>query len=398
MKKILSLFLLLALTLSATGCANTSSASIEDTGSSASPASSEAAPALSNEAQTSASQGTDSAAKTIIDHAGAEVEIPAKIDRIVVGNTLPLASVLTVYLGSAEKIVGMHPASMGAAQSGLLSELFPEILEAETGFIDGQEINLEELLKLEPDIVIGVGEEQAQALRDVGIPAVTLSVSNWNYDVVETYDQWISLFDQIFGESPVTKRVSEYSHNAYETIQKKVASIPDEEKKRVMILFNYSEEAMTTSGPVFFGQFWCDAVGAVNVANGLTGTGSIAINMEQVYEWNPDIIIITNFTSALPEDLYNNTIGQDDWSTVNAVKNRQIYKMPLGLYRTYTPGADTPVTLQWFAKTVYPELFEDTDIYAITRDYFKEYHNVDLTDEQIQSIYEPARSSADGVQ
>lgn len=395
MKKLLSLCLTVALSLSLTACGNTPASADPQAASTAS-AETASTPAFSETVSESAAQ-TEASPKIIIDHAGAEVEIPDQINRIVVGNTLPLASVLTVYLGGAEKIVGMHPASMGAAQSGLLSELFPEILEAETGFIDGQEINLEELLKLEPDIVIGVGAEQAQALRDVGIPAVTLSVSNWDYDVVETYDQWIALFDQIFGENPLTRRISEYSHKAYEEIQKKVASIPEEERKRVMILFNYSEESMTTSGPVFFGQYWCEATGTINVAENAEGVGSIAINMEQVYEWNPDIIIITNFTSALPEDLYHNRIGDDDWSTVNAVKNKQVYKMPLGLYRTYTPGADTPVTLQWFAKTVYPELFEEVDIYAVTKDYFKEYHNVDLTDEQIESMYSPSRSSADGV-
>ncbi|MBQ9991193.1 MAG: ABC transporter substrate-binding protein [Lachnospiraceae bacterium] len=396
MKRILSLCLTLTLALGLTGCAETTSAVSPSSETAAVQNSvSDSGEAVSTEAETS--KGSEAVTRTIIDHAGAEVEIPDKIDRIVVGNTLPLASVLTVYLGGAEKIVGMHPASMGAAKSGLLSELFPEILEAETGFIDGQEVNLEELLKLEPDIVIGVGAEQAQALRDVGIPAVTLSVSNWDYNVVETYDQWIALFDEIFGKNPLTQRISEYSHKTYEDIQARVSALPDEEKKRVMILFNYSEETMTTSGPVFFGQYWCEATGTVNVAEDAEGVGAIAINMEQVYEWNPDMIIITNFTEALPEDLYTNAIGSDDWSTVNAVKNKQVYKMPLGLYRTYTPGADTPVTLQWFAKTVYPDLFEDVDIHAITKDYFREYHNVDLTDEQIEAMYSPSRSSADGV-
>ena len=75
--------------------------------------------------------------------------------------------------------------------------LYPEILNAETDFIEGSEINIEELLKLDPDIVIGVRKEQAEALRKAGIPAVTLSVSNWDYDVVETYDEWNDLFDQI---------------------------------------------------------------------------------------------------------------------------------------------------------------------------------------------------------
>ena len=154
---------------------------------------------------------------------------------------------------------------------------------------------------------------------------------------------------------------------------------------------------MTTSGAKFFGQYWADSVGAINVGEEIQDAGAVSISMEQVYGWNPDVILISNFTDAQPEDLYNNAISGDDWSTVSAVQNGQVYKMPLGLYRTFTPGADTPVTLQWFAKTVYPELFEDMDMKKVTKDYYKNYYNLDMTDEQIERMYNPPRESATGA-
>lgn len=126
----------------------------------------------------------------------------------------------------------------------------------------------------------------------------------------------------------------------------------------MLFLFQYDDQQMVTSGKHFFGQFWCDAVGALNAAEEIEVDNSNAvINMEQVYQWNPDIIIITNFTPTQPEDLYNNAVGGDDWSSVKAVQDKQVYKMPLGTYRSYTPSSDTPVTLLWMAKTVYPDLF-----------------------------------------
>ena len=251
-------------------------------------------------------------------------------------------------------------------------------------------------MKLNPDIVLGVGKEQAQMLRKAGIPAVTFSAAAWNYDVVETYDHWIELLDQIFGKSEISDKVAAYSKEVYADVQQKVSTIAQEDKKKVLVLFQYDDSAMIASGPNFFGQFWCDASGAVNVAAQTEGN-SVQINMEQVYEWNPDLIVITNFTGTQPEDLYNNAIGNDDWSTVNAVKNKQVYKMPLGLYRSFTPGADTPVTLQWFAKTVNPELFADTDIEEVTRTYFKDYYGIDLNEEQLNKMYHPAREGADGL-
>ena len=123
---------------------------------------------------------------------------------------------------------------------------------------------------------------------------------------------------------------------------------------------------------------------------------SVNVNMEQIYEWNPSVIFITNFTSAGPEDLYGNTVGNYDWSVVDAVKNQRVYKMPLGMYRSYTPGADTPVTLLWMAKTTYPEYFEDIDITEEAISYYKEVFGVELTADQVESIFAPAEEVGSG--
>ena len=115
--------------------------------------------------------------------------------------------------------------------------------------------------------------------------------------------------------------------------------------------------------------------------------------MEQIYGWNPDTILITNFNKAKPEDLYNNTIGSYDWSEIDAVKNQNCYKMPLGMYRSYTPGVDTPITLYWLAQTVYPDLFSDIDVTEETINYYKEVFGVELTEEQAESIFTPVTAA-----
>lgn len=387
MKRLLAILLTGTLVFGVVGCGNTNTASdtSETTTSSVQEVSESSDVTI---AETEVAQAETVEKRTFVDDAGVEMEVPEKIDRIVVG-AWQMAAPLAVYLGGGEKIVGMAPASMKAAENGLLGEMYPELLDAETEFYNGGDINMEELLKLDPDIVIGVGEEQAEAIRAAGIPATVVSVSKWDYDVIETYDHWLETFDAIFGGSAYGKDVTEYSNQVQSAIMEKVSTIPVEERKKVMILFAYSDATMSTSGKGFFGQSWCDLTGAINVGEGIESLGSAAINMEQVYEWNPDVIIITNFTTAQPEDLYNNTIGSDDWSSVNAVKNKQVYKMPLGIYRSYTPGADTPVTLQWFAKAVYPELFQDMDVEQIAKDYYKDFYGFELTDEQLENMFNP---------
>ena len=334
----------------------------------------------------------------ITDQDGFEVTVPKQINRIVVCDILPLPSVLAVFFDSAEKIVGMSGTSMSAAANSLLGELYPEILKAETGFIDGSTVNAEELMKLQPDVVFynASRKELGETLRKAGFPAVAISVNKWEYNCIETLNNWIALLSQLFPDNDKTEIVSDYSNKIYDLVQERVRDIPDDQREQAFFLFQYSETNLLTSGKLFFGQWWADAIGVKNVAEELTTDNSVAVNMEQIYAWNPELIFITNFTTADANALYNNTVGTYNWSVVDAVENQRVYKMPLGMYRSYTPGVDTPVTLLWLAKTAYPELFQDIDIIRETKAYYKEVFNIDLTDQQASSIFAPTAEAGSG--
>lgn len=336
--------------------------------------------------------------RTIVDHDGFEVELPQQIDRIVVCDILPMPSVLAVFFDSAEKIVGMSGTSMNAAENSLLGQLYPEILEAETGFINGSTVNTEELMKLQPDVVFynASRKELGANLRKAGFPAVAISVNKWDYDCIETLNQWIALLSEIFPDNDKTQTVADYSEQVYDMVQERVSSIPEDQRERAFFLFQYSETNLQTSGAHFFGQWWCDAIGVKNVASELTTDNAVTVNMEQIYAWNPGLIFISNFTTANPDSLYQNTIGTYRWDPVAAVENQRTYKMPLGMYRSYTPGIDTPITLMWLAKTAYPSLFEDISIIDETKKYYKEVFSIELTDQQAASIFNPTSEAGAG--
>ena len=75
---------------------------------------------------------------TIIDHAGYEVVLPKEINRIVTTSIYPFASVVTMYLGSAEKLVGIHPVSYSAAVNSTLGKIFSRNCQRFHGFYDRQ--------------------------------------------------------------------------------------------------------------------------------------------------------------------------------------------------------------------------------------------------------------------
>ena len=342
--------------------------------------------------ETAAQEGT----VTIVDHADREVTVPVNPTRVVILDILPLPSVLTVFLGSAETILAMQPASMNAAKNGILSELFPEVLDVTTDIMNGDDVNIEALLTLDPQIVYYNAANKAvcEKLENAGLTAVGVSPTKWNYDCITTYDKWIELLSQIYPDASLGAEVSVFSSQIRDLIQERTKDMDETERKKVLFLFQYDENTMITSGSSFFGQWWCDASGALNAANEVEADNSnAAITMEQVYVWDPDVIIITNFTKTQPEDLYTNAIGDDDWSSVKAVANGQVYKMPLGTYRTYTPGVDTPMTLEWMASLLYPELFPEFDLAEDVRAYYKDLYGVELTDEQIEAMYHPSSAA-----
>ena len=328
---------------------------------------------------------------TVTDHADRTVEVPTNPEKVAILGIYPLASMLSVYLNSAETIVAMEPASANAAKNSVLIDLYPEIGNITTDILSGEDLNIEALVALEPEVVYYNAADKAdlEKLENAGLTAVAFSPTKWKFDVIETYRQWIGLLDQIYpSSSKNAKLVDQYSTDIYNMIQETVAGV--EQPQKILFLYQYDENAMITSSSRFFGEWWAKAAGGVNVASDVQAeTANAKITMENVYEWNPDVIVITNFTKATPDDLYNNAIGTDDWSTVKAVQDGRVYKMPLGTYRTYTPSSDTPMTLLWLAQAVYPEKFADVDVRAEVRDYYSELFGITLTEDQIDQMYTP---------
>lgn len=332
---------------------------------------------------------------TITDQAGDTVTVPQNAERIAVCGIFPLPSVLAVFFDSADKIVGIPPEVMAAAKNGLLGDIYPEILNAKTGYTSGTDINTEELMTLNPDIVFysADNKKMGDLLKNAGFTAVGISANIHDYDCIKTLNSWLELLGQIYPENNKAKTVLEYSENILKMVGERTKDLSPEQRRKVFFLFKYSDNTIMTSGDNFFGDWWAESIGAINAAKELTGDNQQVVNIEQVYAWNPELILITNFNTAYPEDLYENTIGSYDWSGIDAIANKEVYKMPLGMYRSYTPGTDTPVTLLWLAKTVYPELFSDIDIIKETKDYYQKLFGITLTDEQASAIFSPSKAA-----
>ncbi len=342
----------------------------------------------------SGSDATDGGTITLVDDRGIEVTLPKNPQRIVISSILPLTSVYCLYRGGTDNLVGIPAAAMSAAEHSYLAKVYPEVLELESDFSKGGEVNIEELIKLNPDVVFYRANEEAEGdmYRNAGIPAVAFSTSKFGTDTIATFSGWITLLDQIFGGGEKTQGIVDYGNEMLSMLRGRTAELTDDERPSGIVLTGYAANQLTVAGGDIFSEFYLTEGGGTNAATALSGSKSV--NMEQLYEWNPDVIFINNFCPYLPEDLYNNAIEGYDWSNIAAVQNKRVYKFPLGMYRWYPPAGDAPLSLVWVADKLHPELFQDIDMDQMIKDYYEKFYGHTLTDDDLKEIYNPPREAA----
>ncbi|MFW5827354.1 MAG: ABC transporter substrate-binding protein [Alkalispirochaeta sp.] len=316
------------------------------------------------------------ATRTVIDGLGREVVIPADFTRVVT-IPIPFASVFTAIDGTGERIIGMHPASLQAVEESILGTMAPELLDAETDFIsEGFQVNLESLLALRPDIVFQWWNQPAEIekIEAAGIPVIAVGGGGQDFRSVR---DWLILAGNVTGK---TERLDSLLTQLAETeaeIARRTAAIPEDQRVRVLCLHTPPLQARAYD--------WIETVGAVNVAVGMPNWIS-EIDIEQLYAWNPQVIVLSNFVDTQPDDLYHNRVANHDFSPIEAVQAGHVYKIPMGAYRWDPPSQESGLMLWWLAKTFYPDLFADIDLHEKIRDFYNEFYGYAVSESEIELI------------
>lgn len=332
--------------------------------------------------------------KTIVDQNGITVVLPPNIDRVVL-TALPLASIYALTGASLDNIVGMHPGSKSAIENSIMNSMYPGLSNRETGFIQGTDINIEELLELKPDLVIywGAYSNQTKQLEESGIPHIGVGTQGGG-DALLTLSSWLEIMGEVFNKTGETKKVIDYGNKTGKQITDLLNASDNLDKPNSLFLFRHSSEDITVPGEGHYGNWWIESTGGNNVAKNIKVTAKV--NMEQIYEWNPEVIFISTFTPTMPADLLENRIEGQDWSEVDAVKNGRVYKVPLGVYRWYPPSGDVPLMMKWMAQKQHPELFT----YNMTNQiisYYKEFYNYELSLQDAESILNASKEASGGT-
>lgn len=309
---------------------------------------------------------------TVTDQRGQEVTLDGPAESIA-SAVIPAPAIIAAVDGSWDRITGINQSLLDANQQGIIGKIFPKSLE--TPVVSGPDFipNMEEVLAADPDVVVqwgDMGDEVLQPIEQAGLPVVGLE-----YGTQEDLETWIELFGDMIGKPERADDILSWMHDEAEAVSGQVDDL-DLDSPRGLSM-SYSERAISVDTDSDYAQHVFDTAGITNVAKDAPVTDGVA-SAEQIIEWDPEIIFLSAFDPAVPEDVYNDP----RLSEVTAVQDKRVYRAPLGVYRWQVPSAESPLYWNWVAALAYPGEFE-VDLPAEMREQTAFLYNYDLTDEDI---------------
>lgn len=313
--------------------------------------------------------------RAFTDSLGRTVTVPAVIDRIAV--TGPLGQITILAIGG-DLLVGI-PNAWEDSEKAFLPESLHNLPTLGQVYGGKGEMNLEELLKADPQVVIDIGEPKEGVDKDMddmteqtGIPWVHISA------YIDSLDQTYTLLGKLLGREEQAKVLSDYCADTYASLAALTANV-----EKANILYVLGEQGLNVLARGSYHSAIIDMM-ANNLAvvdNPLSkGTGN-EVDMEQMLLWNPDVIIFA-------EGSIYATVGSDPlWQSIAAIQNNTYYETPYGPFNWMgmPPSVQRLLGMMWMGKLLYPENAQ-YDLYEEVAEYYKLFYQWDLTQEQYDAL------------
>jgi len=311
----------------------------------------------------------------IVDSVGREVEVPVDPERIAC--LCPESGYALALYGQGDKIVAT---TGGMQRDRLLVEMYPHLKGLPVPK-SSEVINAEELLRTGADLVFVKGDTTSNKAEMDKLEKVKIPVVAMKYNSMEEQQFAMEMVARIVGCEEEGQKYQAFYQDTIKEVQERTAVIPDDQ--RVRIYHSVSEATRTDTADSLAGD-WTKAAGVINVSTEAElkfTDGNHYASLEQILLWDPDYIL------ANDPNVVGYIMGHEHWRPLQAVKNERVLALPIGISRWgHTSSLETPLAVLWTAKLAYPEQFEDWDMGATVRIFYKEFFDWDLSDEDIDKI------------
>ena len=331
---------------------------------------------------------TSAETRIFIDSAGRKVELPKEITKVA-----PSGTVATMILSTIcpEYLVCVS----GVPSSGQYPYLPPRLIDLPTtGQLYGSRstINHESLIKAAPQVIIDLGDRKETIASDMnalqkatGVAAIFLEA-----DLPHLAEAYRTL-GALLGLEERAEECASFIDKTLALAGENAARIAKEDRKTIMYATGTSGLNANAQGSVQAQVI--DIVGGNNavIVDDVTNQGGgTMLSLEQIYRFDPDVILFTNGS------MYGMVSETASWAGLSAIKSGAYYETPYLPYNWMSspPSVNMVIGVWWLGNLLYPEVY-DYDMASVAREFYRIFWGYDLTAEEAESML--ARSTLKGV-
>ena len=242
---------------------------------------------------------------TFTDMTGREITLDGPAAKIV---ALTASDVEIIYaLGAGDLLVGR----------GEYCDWPAEVLEKPV-VKSGAETNLEEILALEPDVVImatmAQTVDQVNALEEAGVKVIVSDAQN-----LEGVYTAITLIGRIVGRNDEAAALVKEMQDTFEGVKARAA----DSGKTIYFEVSPLEWGLWAAGKGTFMDELASICGLTNAFADVDGWG--AVSEEQIFEKDPDYIVTTGMYWGEGPTPVEEIMGRAGWDQLKAVQNNQVF-------------------------------------------------------------------------
>jgi iron complex transport system substrate-binding protein len=224
----------------------------------------------------------------------------------------------------------------------------------------GEPPSLEQVVALEPDLIISDNSNDNTAIEDVGAPILKIRAN----DYMQAFDELI-LIGGILGLEDVAQQYTDEFKAELADTQSKIAAEPE---VSVMIVYPGVEPGILGMwlDSSFIGTLIADLgtnyalkldeLGDTDLegdnANRATSFGLVQLGLEKIVQVNPDVLFV------LGDEAFVTSLGENPaWATLGAVANDRVFVFDRDLWSRDRGPAAARLIIEQAREALYPDVF-----------------------------------------
>lgn len=315
----------------------------------------------------------------LVDMAGREIILPENVDTVF--SIDPVGSIL-LYTLDPDKMVAWNY-SLKDGEKRYIDEKYHDL--PNLGGAGRETVNSEELLKVNPDIIITMDKindtviSQVEEMEEqLGRTIIIID------DDINKLDEAYILLGKALGEEEKAEELAKYCKDVFDDIGKNIAVITEEMK--VNIYYAEGPDGLQTEPAGSWHGEVMDMVGGNNVVKseeeGIKGKSEVSI--EQVIAWDPDIIVSWDDERG---GYYSGILEDPIWKDIQAVKDGEVYEIPNKPFNWLDrpPSVNRVLGLKWVGNLLYPDIY-DYNMRDEVEEFYDKFYHYDLTEDEIDDL------------